>query len=122
LVQASSAERPLVVHWRVIGYPLFRYTGARPEAVRVSYLFRGDELTRFDEWEQAVARRMAELFELPKTLEPDEVASLDEFYLLVVSGEQARYRGWTAQPLGPVIGPLRGYRMVRSAGDSSEVH
>jgi len=119
LVRSSSVERPLVVHWRVVAYPLVRYTRADPNAVRISYLFRGEQLSRFDDWEQAVARRMGELFELPKTLETDELASLNEFCLLAVKGEEARYRSWTAEPLGPVVGPLYAYRMVRSSGASS---
>jgi hypothetical protein len=115
LVSTSSPERPLIVHWRVIAYPLFRYTGADPDAVRVSYLFRGNKLTRFDEWEQALARLMAKLFDLPKTIEHDELESRDVFYLLVVDGEEQRYTGWTAEPLDVVVGPLRGFNMTRSS-------
>ena len=83
IVNASSVDRPLIVHWRVVAYPLFRYTGTNPDVVRVSYLFRGNKLSRFDEWEHTIARRMAELFDLPKTIELDELALLSEFYLLV---------------------------------------
>jgi len=121
LVKASSFERPLVVHWRVVAYPLFRYTDADPNAIHVSYLFRGNPLSRFDGWEQAMTRRMGDLFNFPKTLELDELASLDEFYLLVGGGEEARYPGWTAEPLGAVMGPLRGYKMVRSPDASPQL-
>ena len=42
---------------------------------------------------------------------------LDEFYLLVVQGEEQRYKGWTAEPLDIVGGrgwPLQCYHMKRS--------
>jgi hypothetical protein len=116
IINASSVDRPLIVHWRVVAYPLFRYTGTDPDIVRVSYLFRGNKLSRFDEWEHTIARRMAELFDLPKTIELDELALLSEFYLLVEEGEEQRYVGWKAEPLGRVQGVLRGYRMRRTPG------
>jgi hypothetical protein len=102
------------VHWRVVAYPLFRYTGADPQTIRVSYLFRGTELSRFDEWEQAMARRMSELFPLPKTLELDDLAIRDEFRLLAVAGEEQRYEGWKPEPLKTAVGPLRAFRMTRT--------
>lgn len=122
LVSQSNVDRPLVVHWRVIAYPLSHYRGAPSGVVRVSYLYRGNALSRFDEWEQAVARRMAELFDLPKTIELDELAVRDEFHLLAVEGEERRYSGWTAEPLGPVLGPLRAFKMKRHSGASPEVN
>jgi len=57
---------------------------------------------------------MAELFDLPKTLEPEELATIDQFYLLVEPGQEHRYKGWTAEPLDTVVESLRAYKMKRS--------
>jgi hypothetical protein len=116
VARAAGVEKPLVVHSRHVAYPLFRYTGVDPRLVRVSYLYRGDPLTPFDELEQGVTRRMAALFDLPQTLEADELAALDEFFLVAKAGEQQRYPGWTAEPLDPAQGPgggLHAYTMRR---------
>ena len=61
-----------------------------------------------------MTRNMAELFALPKTIEPDELASRDEFNLLAVEGEEQRYKGFIAKPQGPVMGPLHWYKMRRA--------
>jgi hypothetical protein len=113
LANSAGANQPLVLHSRHIAYPLTRYTGVDPEAVRISFLFRGDHLSRFDALEQSVARRMSEMFKLPRTLEPDELRSLDQFYLLVRPGEEERYKGWTAEPLPLAVEPLRAFKMRR---------
>jgi hypothetical protein len=116
IARAASVEWPLVVHSRHVAYPLVRYTGVNPQVVRISFLFRGqeDKLGRLDRLEQVVTRRMAELFDLPKTLEPNELASLDEFYLAAEPGEERRYKGWTAEPTGLVVDSLRAYKMKRT--------
>lgn len=101
------------MHSRGLAYPLHRYSRISPQVVRISYLFRGEKLSRFDELEQAVARRMAELFNLPRTVESEELTSLNEFYLLVEEGEEQRYIGWTPEPLAVVEGGLRMYMMKR---------
>ena len=97
IVSGSIVEMPLVVHTRHVGYPLFRYSGIEPNSVRISFLFREEPLSRFDQVEKAVAIRMAELFDLPRTIELDDLASLDSFYLLVNEGEESRYEGWNAE-------------------------
>jgi hypothetical protein len=109
IVAEASVNRPLIVHSRQIAYPLVRYTHANPQVVRISYLFRGDKLNRFDEVENAVARRMADLFDLPGPIEAAELASLNEFDLLAEKGQEQRYVGWTAEPINGPEGSVLGY-------------
>jgi hypothetical protein len=115
-------ERPLVMHSRQLAYPLFLYAGLDPHACRISFLFRGERLSRFDAVESAVTRRMAELFPLPPALETEELSRLNEFYLLAEPGEQSRYQGWSAKLLPLLVKqdpsanrpPLQCFEMTRS--------
>jgi hypothetical protein len=124
LANAASAERPLIVHSRHVAYPLFKYTRLDPKVVRISYEYGKSRLSRVDQLEQAVALRMAELFDLPKPITPEELGALNEFYLLAAEDEAKRYENWDSSPSNLLLDqglrenpPLRGYHLKRHLKD-----